>query len=606
MASQRDRCAGVLRGLGLADRNGGPAEMASVLAESLVALGRYDAADVGQRYLGWWGAAGPAVWDCGPIAEAVFRLAAGDPVALPTAAAEVDHTVGGMTAGANACHRVPPLAMIYCLSSEDVLVSAAAADAAMTHASPLASASSVAVVLVCRHLILGSTLAIACTRAAEHPSLAVSEVAPIRQALLAAPAPVETLDAGGFCVEVLAAALHFAFVAKDFAGGLDLALDFAGLDNYCPVICGAFLGARFGSAALAPNLFDHSRSHGNAQFGQLQSALAYLAHALAGAWPMEDKVRKEREVQKEESNRETEKKHERGENVHIRGAGSPTFAPRAASRASPVSLVDVLPDLVICFVLSFLHSFLIAGWPSSACRVFAMACGNEALCEHTLSRDLAPEEHLALPDQPRRPGATLTWQPLQQPLQLIDISEGVCGRAEAARQLRLVASDVCHRVPVAIAHTAARDGRPALLAWAAQRVALHDIDGCGRSALMVAAMNNRPLTVGVAAAHCNLEQQYQTFGSALHMAAYVGAAAAVAELCRCGADLEAVNKTFKQTPLLVACSRDHAEVVQALIAGGALTSAIDRDGLTALRLAQFMRSAAAEQVLLQDLGEGNP
>ena len=48
-----DGCQGMLVGLAAGYRIGGPIRMAVRLAENLLELGRFDAADVLRRYLGW-------------------------------------------------------------------------------------------------------------------------------------------------------------------------------------------------------------------------------------------------------------------------------------------------------------------------------------------------------------------------------------------------------------------------------------------------------------------------------------------------------------------------------------------------------------------------
>mmetsp|Transcript_36306 Transcript_36306/g.84816 ORF Transcript_36306/g.84816 Transcript_36306/m.84816 type:complete len:118 (-) Transcript_36306:193-546(-) len=67
------------------------------------------------------------------------------------------------------------------------------------------------------------------------------------------------LDAGGFCVHVLRAALHFTGRATSFDAALRPALAFSGPDNYCPVLVGALAGARFGAPEITPEHIAHCR-----------------------------------------------------------------------------------------------------------------------------------------------------------------------------------------------------------------------------------------------------------------------------------------------------------------------------------------------------------
>ena len=66
-----DRRAGLWRGLGQGDRNGGPTQMALRLKQSLESLGRFCPDDVFARYLQWWRTEG---FDTGPTAAGVFAL----------------------------------------------------------------------------------------------------------------------------------------------------------------------------------------------------------------------------------------------------------------------------------------------------------------------------------------------------------------------------------------------------------------------------------------------------------------------------------------------------------------------------------------------------
>lgn len=558
MASQRDRCAGALIGLAAGDRNGGPVEMALALSASLVALDRYDALDAGRQYLEWWSADGPAVWDAGPTADTAFKLAAGDPAALSHAAADWDRRQNGMTAGANVCHRVPPLAMLRCLS-DDAVAEAARADAALTHGSAIAGAASAAVALVCRRLILGDELSAAVAFAAGHLSLAADAAAQVREALNGAPAERNAIKNDGFCVSALSAALHFAWHATDFEGALCASVKFAGGDNYCPVICGAFLGAMFGGARISHSMFAATCSHPPAEYAGLQSKVIVAARALSKPWPNDQ--------------------------------DGPRYAEVAAAE---------LPEALLSFSLSFLHALHMAGHAAAVSHVFFDACSHGRLVEHVFERDLGCEDAHLLPRQPQR--AQRFPAPPLPSLQLLpsDLREARDEvRVHAALdRVRAVADELRGRGLVHAANVSARDGRPTLLCWAASRgAALGNVDGQGRSALMVAAMNNRPRTVAAAGPLCDIEQMHGQYGTALHMAAFLGASHALVELCGLGADLGAVNGSFGQTALHVACSRNHGEAASALLAARADAEARDRDGLTAMLIAVSMQNLEVQRLL---------
>lgn len=281
--------------------------------------------------------------------------------------------------------------------------------------------------------------------------------------------------------------------------------------------------------------------------------------------------------------------------------GSPAMA--SAVEIGCVSL-DELPDYVLSFLLSFLHAFLVAGSPNAVNSRLGTACRNPRLCRHVLARDLAAEEAVPLPRQPLRRRSPDVQQQPRVLLEISDLREpqnsGGCDHhdlfEDAAAKLRSAVRSLCGMTTAQVAQVAARDGHPYLLAWAAQRAPLNNIED-GMSALMIAARNNRLATLAVAAAHCDLDQEHRQYGCALHMAAFVGAAAAAEELCQRGASLETVNKTFKMTPLHVAASRNHTEVVRILLDARADHTTVDRDGMTAMRIAEYMRSREAEETL---------
>lgn len=281
--------------------------------------------------------------------------------------------------------------------------------------------------------------------------------------------------------------------------------------------------------------------------------------------------------------------------------GSPAMA--SAVKIGCLSL-DSLPDYVLSFMLSFLHAFLLAGSTNAVNSVLATACRNPRLCRHVVARDLAAEEAVPLPRQPlrrrspdvqQRPGMLLEVSNLREPhngggYDQHDLVE------DAAAKLRTAVRSLCGMTATEVAHVAARDGHPSLLGWAAQRAPMNNVED-GMSALMIAARHNRLATLAVAAAHCDLNQEHHLYGCALHMAAFVGAAAAAQELCKRGASLERVNKTFKMTPLHVAASRNHTEVVCILLNARADHTTVDRDGMSAVRIAEHMRSREAEEIL---------
>ena len=129
----QDRCRGVLLGLAAGGRNGGPVRMAVRLAESLLALGRFNPADIVARYLRWWR---EGAFDTGPVSGRALELMAAG-MSPSEAPAQVHRESGGRTAGCNPAHRSSPLAMLAALADE-ALPGCAVTEARLTHHDPLA------------------------------------------------------------------------------------------------------------------------------------------------------------------------------------------------------------------------------------------------------------------------------------------------------------------------------------------------------------------------------------------------------------------------------------------------------------------------------------
>jgi ADP-ribosylglycohydrolase len=211
--------------------------MAMRLATSLVEVGHVDVDDIGARYLTWWR---DGAFDTGPTTARVLALVdRGVPFA--EAASIVHREAGGMTAGCNPAHRTPPLAA-WARVPDEALAAAATAEAALTHAHPLAGDVAAAAVVLVRRLIRGAAWDDA--RRAAATGRAEATVA----ALLADGPPT---DRGGFAPLVLAAAVWFVGTAGDGDGALARAIEFAGPANYAPVLVGALAGARWGASAIS-------------------------------------------------------------------------------------------------------------------------------------------------------------------------------------------------------------------------------------------------------------------------------------------------------------------------------------------------------------------
>lgn len=233
----KDRVEGVLVGLCVGDRNGGPVRMAVRLAESLADHGRFDLRDIGTRYLNWWR---EGAFDTGPTAARVLERV--DHGADFDSAARATHEeLNGRSAGCNPAHRCPPLAMASWISIDD-LPRVVKEEATQTHLHPVSVDVAVAVAVLCRLLIMGEDWDKAIVRVAQRKGGA------IRNALRADSA--SRIRTGGYALDVLSATIYFLNSAGSFSESLERSLDFAGPANYCPVLVGALGGARWGKSSI--------------------------------------------------------------------------------------------------------------------------------------------------------------------------------------------------------------------------------------------------------------------------------------------------------------------------------------------------------------------
>ncbi|MCB9742610.1 MAG: ADP-ribosylglycohydrolase family protein [Alphaproteobacteria bacterium] len=262
-ASATDRARGLLLGLAAGDRNGGPIRMALELAESLIEHRRYSGPDVFHRYLTWYQAEG---FDTGPIARQVFTEALRG-VPQPEAVLSAHERAGHLSAGCNPAHRAGPLAAAIGVTDED-LPRAAQAEAALTHYDPLAGEVCAGLVLACRALIRGVPWELALAKARRGRDHEV--------ALALKPQRNVTLDSGGYAPAVLRAAVWFVSESRWPAEAVKASIDFAGPENYAPVIVGALSGARWGASGIEDTMLRH--------LGELRPRVEAAAERLAVDW----------------------------------------------------------------------------------------------------------------------------------------------------------------------------------------------------------------------------------------------------------------------------------------------------------------------------------
>ena len=116
MAGEAERARGILVGMLMGDRNGGPIQMALELASSLRRLGRFSLNNVRLRYLTRFLREGT---DTRPVSARFFELISFG-VEPGDAVAQVHREFAGMTAGCNPAHRAAPLAMCSFIADDDL------------------------------------------------------------------------------------------------------------------------------------------------------------------------------------------------------------------------------------------------------------------------------------------------------------------------------------------------------------------------------------------------------------------------------------------------------------------------------------------------------
>ena len=237
-ARLEDRIRGSLLGLAAGDRIGGPTRMALLLGESLTENRGYVSTDVEQRYVNWWSTEG---FDTGAVSDRVFRLIS---KGMPghRAVKKVDQELHGMTAGCNPVHRSVAIALSANIEDSDI-AAIAQRESRLTHANHLAGLISASSVDLIRMLIKGADWPRALMKL-ENTSAPVihDELATARNG---------KIHPDGYSPHVLGAAIHFVDTSNSFDEMLERAIDFAGDENYCPVLAGVLGGARWGVSAIS-------------------------------------------------------------------------------------------------------------------------------------------------------------------------------------------------------------------------------------------------------------------------------------------------------------------------------------------------------------------
>ncbi|KAH3763396.1 ADP-ribosylglycohydrolase family protein [Pelomyxa schiedti] len=252
---EEDRAKGVLLGLAAGDKNGGPVRMAVRVAESLAACGRFDRDDVVRRYHAWF--KGPPhdpekCFDTGPTFSSVFAR-------FDRGGCTIDDASRAAFAarpapGVNPAHRATPLgAAVRLLPADAAVAECARSEAQLTHMHPDSAAVSAASCHLVRLLVRGRPWA----DAAADPLVLSGLPRPMGEGFVPRDIPLGTREAerylsrDGAARAVFCAAVHFVAAAEGPREAIEASLAFAGPVNYCPVLVGAFSGARIEAANRA-------------------------------------------------------------------------------------------------------------------------------------------------------------------------------------------------------------------------------------------------------------------------------------------------------------------------------------------------------------------
>jgi ADP-ribosylglycohydrolase len=225
--------------------------LALELAESIGSLGLLDTQDVAQRYIRW------ATTDGKGIGNTTRRALVGACDAEDARTrARVHHEATRLAAGNGSVMRATPIALAA--RDLDSAVTAAKRDAELTHANPVAGATSAGLCAALIALRKGEDpLSAARRQAIGHPPVARALDA-VGRADAAALAELAAVDAGA-CWTTLAIALHALLVIDDYERGVAWAIAQGGDTDTNAAVTGALLGYRHGASAIPSRWLDPLR-----------------------------------------------------------------------------------------------------------------------------------------------------------------------------------------------------------------------------------------------------------------------------------------------------------------------------------------------------------
>lgn len=219
-------------------------EQALCLARSLVDRGRFDPAEVADRFVEWY-ETNP--FDIGIMTQkSIARLQSGIP--WGEAGQQVwESSPEGSNAGNGSVMRCPPLAIAY-VDDPEILVRVSRESSMITHADPRCTYGSAVLNLTIANILLEESVPLAV--ALEH--LGDNLPVELRQASepIVEGADLEPLPTSGYVVDTLQTGLHDALSADSLEDAIVTTVNRGGDTDTIGAVCGAVAGARFGASDL--------------------------------------------------------------------------------------------------------------------------------------------------------------------------------------------------------------------------------------------------------------------------------------------------------------------------------------------------------------------
>jgi len=236
-------------GLCAGDRNGGPIRMALKIASSLIENRGFSRSDIINRYKNWY--LGPPFdpeksFDTGETFQKIFRVF--------TAGGDIEKIANEVNSfGVNSCHRAIAIPCYYGFSNDEIL-NIVHQEGTITHTNDIAIQASKAYVSICRYLILGYSIEESLKKTQKLQCITEWGLMNI---LRMETRELHQLSKDGNAIVTLEAALWFLIHTKDFTSALHESLEFAGSNNYCPVLVGAMAGSYYGFHAIQKEDYEH-------------------------------------------------------------------------------------------------------------------------------------------------------------------------------------------------------------------------------------------------------------------------------------------------------------------------------------------------------------